>query len=188
MWESNRLWRLALEISTLLGGLAALFFFYGKIKYLQVKFRRHSPNAYPKRVVVWSGIYSLVFSIAFSFLSYHFGVIQAWACGLSTLLPMIPIAYFSPKIPKSRYQDLLNPAPKYKTDLYAIFAAGASFAFCGGYLAVLFGWLVCFLTGDTFLILDEHYPGSLSSILAGLFCFLEAIVYALFFAPWEMEE
>jgi hypothetical protein len=44
MWESNRLWRTILEISTLLGGLAALVFFYDRFRHRLEVGSKDAPN------------------------------------------------------------------------------------------------------------------------------------------------
>jgi hypothetical protein len=74
--------------------------------------------------------------------------------------------------------------PRYKAryeDASAIFLSGAVFSMLGGYLAMMLGGLLCYFNGDPNA---DHYAGSLFSVVAGVFCVLEAVVYSYLEVRW----
>jgi hypothetical protein len=178
-------WEAILEISTLLGGLAALVFFYDRFwrrgnrnspssrnrEVFGLRINRDKPSLYPKGVLIGMTIHNFVSSFCFALLGYRFGLpgqVGFWVLG------SLPSYLLAKLFEGPRFKD------KYP-DADAIFLSGALFTIFGGYFAFALAGLLCYLNGDP----DANsLAGSWFAVISGVFCIAEAAIFSYVEARW----
>ena len=164
----REIWSIILDVSTILGGLAAVVFLYdrfGPIKAQASKANRHSSASkglYSSPIAFGVTAHCLVSALIYSWISYRFGWDSLFKFALLGSLPSWVLS------------DLFRRNSNYRLEV--VFRFGALFIATGGIFACLVGKILYYTnTGDANLL---AYAGSSSSVTAGIFCILEAIVFS----------
>lgn len=191
-------WEVVLQISTFLGGLAAVVFFYDRYKsreraksLREVEAKKRSPSSeglsdvLAKRQALYHtrktdlrakfkdwGIRWT--AIHFFVSSICFGLVSFWlgfgGQAIFSFFGGIPSLLMGYILRKANHEDA-----------YDVFSSGALFSMGGGFLAFMFTCLLCLATGDPN---GDHIASSGIAILSGLFCFLEAVVCTYLMVRW----